>query len=324
MRQLYEKLNVLLQLVPYEDICPGFRRCGYAIYDSDQVWLADKVIPRDKRFVGNTAIEFEGEFIAIYQVENPRETDAEILAAGLVHEMFHAYQMRSGENCWPDDFKLLAYPENMENYQLKYAENQLLAAAYHETGARKAGMLAAFRAIREQRRKLVGEYLEQELLTEHLEGCAEYAGCRALQSISPDKFSERIERYLSVLKTMDKAFFDIRRQAYFTGAVYSLALADCKEEEPLQTELQQYRRVKSEQIKEFLDRNPVEKVEDCMICGYDPMNMITCGRQVLCTHFVALKSGESMQFLDGPVLLELEENDDRKVGKYWVLPQEKS
>lgn len=324
MRQLYEKLNVLLQLVPYEDICPGFRRCSYAIYNSGQVWLADKVIPWDNRFVGNTAIEFEGEFIAIYQVQNPGETDAEILAADLVHEMFHAYQMRSGENRWPDDFKLLAYPENMENYRLKYAENQLLAAAYHENGARKAGMLAAFRAIREQRRKLMGEYLGQELLAEHLEGCAEYAGCRALQSISPDKFRERIERYLSVLKTMDKAFFDIRRQAYFTGAVYSLALADCKEEEPLQTELQQYRRVKSEQIKEFLDRNPVEKEEDCMICGYDPMNMIICGRQVLCTHFVALRSGESMQFLNGPVLLELDENDDRKVGKYWVLPQEKS
>lgn len=324
MRQLYEKVNILLRLVPYEDICPGFRRCGFAIYNSGQVWLADKMIPWDNRFVGNTAIEFEGDFIAIYRVENPGETDPEILAADLVHEMFHAYQMRSGENRWPDDFKLMVYPENIENYRLKYAENQLLAAAYRESGARKSGMLAAFCGIREQRRKLVGKYLEQELLAEHIEGRAEYAGCRALQSISPDKFRERIERYLSVLKTMDKAFFDIRRQTYITGAVYGLARADCIEEEPLQTELQRYRRVKSEQIKEFLDRNPVEKKEDCMICGYDPMNMIISGRQVLCTHFVILKSGENTQFLDGPVLLELKEGDDRKVGKYWVLPQEKS
>ena len=125
---------------------------------------------------------------------------------------------------------------------------------------------------------------------------------------------------------MDKAFFDIRRQAYITGAVYSLARADCKEckEEPLQKELQQYQLVKFEQIGKFLDRNPVEKEEDCMICGYDPMNMIIYGRQVLCTHFVALRSGERMQFLNGPVLLELVEGDDRKVGKYWVLTQEKS
>lgn len=321
MRQLYEKVNVLLQLVPYEDICPGFRRCGYAIYNSSQVWLADKLIPWDNRFMGNTAMEFEGEFIAIYQVKNPEKTDAEILAADLVHEMFHAYQMRSGEDHWPDDFKLLAYPENIENYRLKYAENQLLAAAYGEIGSRRAGMLAAFREIREQRRKLVGEYLEQELLTEHLEGCAEYAGCRALQSINPHKFQERIGRYLCALRNMDQAFFDIRRQAYITGAVYNLACADCGEEELLQTELRQYQQVRAERIKDFLAKKTIRKREECLICGYDPMNMILCGRQLLCTHFVVLKIGENMQFLDGPVLLKLKKSAGREVEEYWVLPQ---
>ena len=320
MRQLYEKVNVLLQLVPYEDICPGFRRCGYAIYNSSQVWLADKVIPWDNRFVGNTAIEFEGEFIAIYQVENPGKTDAEILAANLVHEMFHAYQMRSGEDHWPDDFKLLAYPENIENYRLKYAENQLLADAYGEIGSRRAGMLAAFRAIREQRRKLAGEYLKQELLIEHIEGRAEYAGCRALQFINPHKFQERMERYLCALRNMNQAFFDIRQQAYITGAVYNLACADCGEEEPLQTELRHYQHIRAERIKDFLEKKTIKKREECLICGYDPMNMILCGRQLLCTHFVVLKIGESMQFLDGPVLLKLKQSAGREVEEYRVLP----
>lgn len=54
------------------------------------------------------------------------------------------------------------------------------------------------------------------------------------------------------------------------------------------------------------------------------MNMVICGRHVLCTHFVMLEIGDDTQFLDGPVLLELKEGNDRKVGKYWVLPQEKS
>lgn len=318
MRQLYEKVNVLLQLVPYEDICPGFRRCGYAIYNSSQVWLADKLIPWDNRFVGNTAIEFEGEFIAIYQVENPAKTDAEILAADLVHEMFHAYQMRSGEDCWPDDFKLLAYPENIENYRLKYTENQLLADAYGETGSRRAGMLAAFQAIRAQRRKLAGEYLKQELLTEHIEGRAEYAGCRALQFINPHKFQERIGRYLCALRNMDQAFFDIRRQAYITGAVHNLARAGCGEEEPLQTELRRYQHVRAERIKDFLAKKTVRRKEECLICGYDPMNMILCGRQLLCTHFVVLKFGENMRFLDGPVLLKLKKSAGREVEEYWV------
>lgn len=324
MRQLYEKVETLLQLVPFEDICPGFQRCRFAIYDPGHVWLADRVIPRDDRFVGNTAVEFEGEYIAVYQVDDPRETDAEILAADLVHEMFHAHQMRNGEDRWPDDLKLLIYPENMENYRLKYGENQLLAAAYQETGERRAELLAAFRGIREQRRKLVGEYLEQEMLAEHIEGCAEYAGCRALQAISPDKFRKRMEGCLAALRTVDKTFFDIRRQTYVTGAVYGLIRAACREEEPMLTELRKYQQGREEQIKAFLAQHPVEKKEDCLICGYDPMNMIIWGRKVLCTHFVMLCNGDDMRFLEGPVLLELQEGEDRKVEKYWILPQENS
>lgn len=323
MRQLYEKLECLLQLVPFEDISPGFGRCDFAIYNSAHVFLADCVIPWDNRFVGNTALEFEGDYIAIYQVENPRETDIELLAANLVHEMFHVYQMRSGQNRWPDDFLLLAYPDDIENYRLKYAENQLLAAAYHETGQRKNQLLAAFCGIRRQRAKQVGEYFEQELLAEQLEGGAEYAGCRALESINPDKFHAKLAHYLDTLQTVDKIFFDIRRLSYFTGAVYRLTRADCAKEDSLQTELFEYRQLKSGQIRAFMEQNPVEIREDCMICGYDPMNMIICGRQVLCTHFVRLQSGENTRYLKGPVLLELKEGKNRVAGKYWILPQEK-
>lgn len=320
MRQLYKKIQNLLRLVSFEDICAGFRRCGFAIYNDSQVWLADRVISWDRRFTGNTAIAFEGDYIAIYEVMDPQETDAEILAADLVHEMFHAYQRRNGENRYPDDFRLLAYPQNMGNYRLKYAENQLLADAYEECGERRAGLLASFRAMREQRGKLLGEYLEQELLAEHIEGRAEYAGCRALQSISPHKFKERMKRYLSFLRTMEQSFFDIRRQAYITGAIYGLAFGSCGEEEPLEIEFRRYQQAKESQIKAFLDQKPVGKKGKYRICGYDPMNMIRCGAQVLCTHFVMLKSGEDVLFVDGPVLLEVKGDDGRETEEYWVLP----
>lgn len=320
MRQLYKKIESLLKLVPYEDICPGFGRYDFGIYNSDHVWLAHRVIPWDKRFVGNTAIVFEEGYLAIFYVEDPQRTDAEILAADLVHEMFHAYQMQCGENCYPDDFKLLAYPQDMENYRLKYGENQLLAAAYGETGERKAGLLAAFRAMKKQRAKSLGDYMEQELLAEHIEGRAEYAGCRALQAISHHKFEERIQRYLSALRTMDQAFFDIRRQAYFTGALYSLVSADCGERDPLQTELEKYLQDRAGRIEAFLNRKPVGREGKYQICGYDPMNMVKSGTKVLCTHFVVLQSEEEKLFLDGPVLLDQKVDGGRDVEKYWILP----
>lgn len=323
MRQLYEKVENLLQFVQFEDIRSGFRRCDFALYDTEHVWLKEKRIPLDGRFIGNTSIWFEGEWIAIYFVKDPQETDAEILAADLVHEMFHAYQKRSGENRYPDDLRLLAYPVNMDNYRLKYVENYLLAAAYGETGERKAGLLAAFCAMRESRRDLLGDGLEQELLAEHIEGEAEYAGCMALQAISPGKFQDRMAHYLSRLRTMDQAFFDIRRQAYITGAVFHFVCADCGEE-PLQSELWKYQQTGKEQISAFLERKPVGKKGDYLICGYDPMNMIRSGAQVLCTHFVILQSGEETQFLDGPVLLRLKGGSCRRVEEYWKLPSQEA
>jgi len=47
---------------------------------------------------------------------------------------------------------------------------------------------------------------------------------------APQKYQERMGRYLSALRTMNQAFVDIRRQAYITGAVYQLVCADCGEE----------------------------------------------------------------------------------------------
>lgn len=76
MRTLYEKIEGLLEQVPFEDICAGFGRCDFAIYDSGHVWMSQEVILWDRRFVGNTAIDFEGEYIAIFYVEDPQQVDA--------------------------------------------------------------------------------------------------------------------------------------------------------------------------------------------------------------------------------------------------------
>lgn len=319
MRSLYEKIESLLENVPFEEICPGFGRCEFGIYDSVHVWLSQGVIPWDNRFMGNTAIDFEGEYIAIFYVEDPQQADAELLAADLVHEMFHAYQMRSGESRYPDDFKLLSYPQNAENHRLRFTENQLLAEAYSETGERRGALLAAFRALRRQRAKGLGDYLEQELMAEHIEGRAEYAGCRALRAINPHKFEEKMGRYLKVLRAPDQAFLDIRRTAYITGAVYGLACVDSAEEDPLQVELEKYRQRRAGQIEEFLSQNPVEKKGEYRICGYDPMNMIEYHRRILCTHFVILQKGQDRLFLNGPVLLEQKEEGSREVTGYWTL-----
>jgi hypothetical protein len=44
--------------------------------------------------------------------------------------MFHVYQQQHGETRYPDDLELLAYPDDLNNYQIKMLENELLVKAF--------------------------------------------------------------------------------------------------------------------------------------------------------------------------------------------------
>ena len=110
MKELYAKIKNHLNHVVFEDIWPGFSMYDFALYDEDN--------------------EFEGRFIAIWKVYKPTDEIPEILAANLVHEMFHAFQKQEKDNRYPNDLIMLDYPENLENYICKYSENLLLVEAF--------------------------------------------------------------------------------------------------------------------------------------------------------------------------------------------------
>lgn len=103
MRNLYNEVDLFLDNISFNDIWPGFSRYEFALYDNESIYFKNGTIPYEQRFLGNTAIEYGGEFIAIWNVPDPQKEDVQLLAADLVHEMFHAYQRSHGENRFPDD-----------------------------------------------------------------------------------------------------------------------------------------------------------------------------------------------------------------------------
>jgi len=350
MRELYTKVYKNIDKVDFDSIWNGFSRCDFALYDKEHVYLKNEVIPYDNRFLGNTAINYDGSYIAIWYIENSSVEDSDILAADIVHEMFHAFQKEKGETRFPSDLKMLDYPYSEENLSVKYSENLLLARAFLAQDVNeKNALLSHFMTARKYREGLIGDIIKQEYLSETIEGMAEYAGSTALKQISKAKYNSRVEGYIKNLQVFDERFFDIRRMLYYTGAVYCITLTDAGESfyhnigdmelplfdfasknasikkpnievdiQVLSAKIKQYLDDKKIIIENFLNSHNNEVIGNFIICGYDPMNMIKWGNEILHNHFVMLmrKDDNEPLFVQGPVIIRLKDGSVNEVLSY--------
>lgn len=350
MRELYKAVDMILDSLDFERIWPGFTKCNFALYNDNGVYFREEAAQYDQRFLGNTSIEYNGEFIAIWRVDNPTAEDPQLLAADLVHEMFHAFQSVHNESRWPNDLLMLDYPENMDNFALRYSENLLLAHVFlaDDTDSKK-NFLHRFMSARKYREGVIGDIIKQEYYTETVEGLADYAGSMALKQLSQEKYTGRINSYVEHLQNLDGRFFDIRRMLYFTGALFCIALSEAGMdfhheigvtttplfciaaqksmlEKPsiafdaslLAAETEQYLHDKRLKLAEFIKTHN-ERVEgNFTICGYDPMNMVKQDDMILCSHFIMLKDerDDETVFIQGPVAVCLKQGSVNQVSSY--------
>lgn len=339
--KIYREADAVLNGIDFAELFPGFCRYRFALYNGEAVCLDGKMHPYDERFRGNTAIPYDGEYIAIWDVGFDPVDDMEILSASLVHEMFHCHQYTNGESRFPSDLRLLRYPEDMKNYALKYRENCLLADAYEHADAQAMGAFAALRTLRFSQ---YPEMLKEEWKAETAEGAAEYVGLKALERINAEKFKEKVQGYLQHLRAESALQFDVRRISYYIGAVFFLCLdrlgmeirndlnstltvyeqnpveeVPCAEILPCEWIEAAYERLFSERtakIEEHLADTPYTEC-DGEICGYDPMNMFRCGDLIYCSHFVMLRINGEMKMFPRKIVLVLRPGSDRAVIGYY-------
>jgi len=347
MRELYRIVDEVVDRIDFDELWSGFSKFNFALYDKEAVYFQDEVIPYDNRFLGNTSIEYNGEFIAIWYVENPNKEDSQTLAADLVHEMFHAFQRTHNESRYPHDLKMLDYPDDVDNYAIRHIENVLLAdAVLNDDLGVKRELLENYLAMRKYRENLIGDIIKQEYYAETIEGMAEYIGSMALKQISYEKYNDRVKGFIKNLRILDNRFFDTRRLSYYAGAVFCILLSEVginvhhkigETEKPLFSLIAENSKVKkptvnfniedlAEKIKKYTNdkkskfddffKTAKEKTEgDYFICGYDPMNMIKIDDMILCSHFVMLKSNDSDEpiFIQGPVVVNLKKGSFNEV-----------
>ena len=341
--QMYNTVNSILDTIDFNALFGGFQKYRFALYNENEIVLDGQVMPGREDFRGNTAKEYEGEYIAIWNVGFDPMEDVERLACCLIHEMFHCHQFTNKETRFPSDFELLNYPDDIDNFTKKYNENRYLADAYEQQNME---LFRKFVSIRKERCVKYPDMVRLEWKAETLEGMAEYINLKALKQVDPEKHAADVEGFLAKLREESSLLFDVRRISYYVGALYFLCLEklgmsvrndfDSKliafEQNPVDTNgveagLRSYDFIPKQFEELTAEKEAIinEHMEGCtytecpsFICGYDPMNMFRLGDFVYCKHFVCLNENGMVKTFTSAILLKLEEGSNQMVTGYYT------
>ncbi|WP_066506733.1 hypothetical protein [Abyssisolibacter fermentans] len=219
MQNIINEINKRLDSLDFNKLWKGFTRYDYALFDDENVYFNNgEVIPVDNRFWGNTSIEYEDRYIAIWMINGYINID--VLTACIVHEMFHAHQNTCKQKVYSNEYLGLYYPYNLENYKYRYKERLLLVKALIEKDIDiKENLINKFIMTRLKRAKMIDEYINYEKSIETCEGPAEYLCIKALKKLSHEEYEKRVDNMCNVLCELSENIFNTRRMAYYTGVL---------------------------------------------------------------------------------------------------------
>lgn len=359
LNKIYEKVDGLLDRIDYDVIWEGFSRKKLYLYQKDWVCGKEGIFPWNETFVGNTTTVWKNEQVAIWKINGDANADIEVddeekmcyLVAGLVHEMFHAYQMEQGEGRFPNDLKRLTCKETDLDWYFEMKCNQFLSQSVKSFMNKQdnlSDLLERCVDIRRQHLDSNADLVEQLELLETAEGMAEYAGCMALKQLSEELFLRRIQDYSRKIVDTEYLFHHERTSAYLYGTMFLLVAKeagyDLKHQIGVETnsmgasvrrqmeqrklaEISKWEQAvqgkedwKRSQFEEFLEEEHIledEQEGTFSIIGYDPMNMVRIGNQILCKNFIRLEDEkkEVVTFFE-PVLLRMKSGSTNQVLGY--------
>ena len=219
MRNIPELMVTILSKIKFYELWRDFHSFPFAIYNQENVYLSDgRIIPWDNRFIGNTAIEFEDSFLAIWSVNDSNKIDLEYFSANLIHEMFHAFQHENNEKRWPSELEGLRYSYEAECLNIKYYEAQLLIEMLQTFDHEKFELFLQLRKYRSI--KYPNDFI-YETKIEVVEGMAEFVELKALQQLDIEKHNKKITKIKESILKKD-LYFSMRRLSYHMGSLFLL------------------------------------------------------------------------------------------------------
>ena len=216
MKTAYREVERRISGVSFSRLWPGFTPKKFALYNETDCVFDGQPVEKTTDFTANTAIEYRGETVAIWDLSGAgEETDFDRLAASVIHEMFHAFQTASGESRWPNEIAaLFDYEYSPENLSGKIREAALLGLALEEGGEEAFRQLLRHRKRRAERFPASYDY---ESRIEQIEGTAKYVEWKALTQISPEKGADFRRKMLEEIRKPEN-YLPIRVISYSVGA----------------------------------------------------------------------------------------------------------
>ena len=214
LEELYKIVKSYLDKVDFSLLWKGFKPLKFALYNNETVFFDGKYVEKTSEFIANTAIEYKGEIIGIWNVME--DIDPIVLGSKMIHEMFHGFQRMNNETRFPDELDALYnYQYSDENLSIKLEENKLLVKLLDNYNVDDFNKLLGLRKYRADKFKYEYKY---ESLIEQIEGSANNVELNALKQLSNDLYLEKLNSLKNSI--IDKSnFLPIRVICYDIGAV---------------------------------------------------------------------------------------------------------
>lgn len=217
----------------------------------------------------------------------------------------------------PNDFKMMMYPNDSDNYLLKQHENVMIANAIQASGQEKIELYRTILASRELRKKNIGDFIDQEYLIEKWEGMAESCGMLVLKQLNPPKFEKKLADYCDIVMR-GNFLFDLRLNSYYTGTLMRFLkdqIGDGQSE--ISNKLAAKLDERNAAIKQFMSKDRVRTEAEGFICGYDPMNQFRLGDKILAKNYMFIMVKGEVRSIEGEVLVEMKPGSPNLTIAYW-------
>lgn len=356
MLSIMKELDKLLNLIDFNQLWDGFFKTNYALYDNKKFYINDnkdislELIKKDscfvgkvdQRFMGNTAISIDNNYVAIWNKKSiPKNMKNTKLASLIIHEMFHCFQLASGEKRFPNELVGINYPITIENINLRMLERRnLLGASIENDKEKKIELLTLFFNLRNKREKLIGNITEYEKALESTEGTAVYVEYKALtQLIEKTNLREYIKGFIEINEENLKIRQSTFNQGLLLGLIADEYIPNWKSKFN-DSELFLSDFIKSElEIKEVnidYKHENLSAIEQCVsnwiaqrdkvfdeferkvklnileegfqVTGFDPMNIVKRNQEIIHKNFLRVKIDECEQIIKGPVRVVIGDN----------------
>lgn len=320
LEDLYQQICNNIKKIKFDLIWKGFAPTKFALYNESECFFDGKYIEKTSDFVANTAIFYEGEYIAIWNVMGtPNVTE---LTSKIVHEMFHAFQNANHwDICVNEVDALIHYKYDEENLSIKLRENRLLLDLYKSYDAEKVEIFARYRKYRQE--KFTYEF-QYESSIEKIEGSANYVEWQALKQLDSLKADELVAS-MSVQLSDCEFYFPIRVSNYYSGALfYAVRFAEqvkslfevnatgegigdilCKTDLTMKEAVLRYTEETERIVAKALEGNKVVVEEPVELLGLNVYNARRYKEYLTSTYFLMYLRNGKQEILNGNFILKM-------------------